>query len=144
MPVSVSVIDDDALKTRDTEARLYGSHLEGCEGKLFARTVNGVVTKDGLFTLIGRLLKIVGDPREAGVFFVAPGRPGIAVPVTAKLSTNAPSKIVGKGMRTAAGQGLVCRGPRVLLPRRETAQRAARDTEPVRRADHLIQGAGIT
>jgi hypothetical protein len=46
----VSAIDDDALETRDTEVMLYGSHPEGYGGRLFARTVNDVVTNDGLRT----------------------------------------------------------------------------------------------
>jgi hypothetical protein len=64
-----------------------------------SETVSEVVTKDGLFALSGRYLKIVGDPREAGVFYVLPGTggsPDIAVPVTAKLITNDPSKLAGK------------------------------------------------
>jgi hypothetical protein len=59
-------------------------------------TVNELVTKDGIFTILGRYLKIVGDDPKAGVFFVSPGSPDVAVKVTGKLAVNDPSKIMGK------------------------------------------------
>jgi hypothetical protein len=99
--------------------------------------VNDVVTKDGLFTLSGSYLKIAGDGNKVGVFFVMPGTPTVAIKVMSKLAANDPSKIVGKGMRAPARQGLVCRSSHVLLRRREPAQRAARDTEQVHGAAGL-------
>jgi hypothetical protein len=42
----MSVINADVLKVDDTEVMLYESHLEGHEGKLFARTVNDKVLTD--------------------------------------------------------------------------------------------------
>jgi hypothetical protein len=216
MDVFMSVIDNDVLKVHDTEVMLYESHLEGYEGKLFARTVNDkvltyedvcvsvkerggytgslddlkehvaiflregahllrdgyrisyggifeghlnvggwfvdeyaqadkdmnkvtvrvstlpgarrltegihivnrgpapvqayiaeiidaetglvndIVTKDGIFTLRGRMLKIAGEGDKTGVFFVLSDNPDAEVKVVSKLATNDPSKIVGK------------------------------------------------
>jgi hypothetical protein len=37
----MTVFDEDVLKMRDTVVELHETHLEGYEGKLFAKTVNG-------------------------------------------------------------------------------------------------------
>jgi hypothetical protein len=56
---------------------------------------NLYITKNGIFTLLGRLIKIVGDPALVGLFFISPGAPAVSVKLMTKLATNDPSKLVG-------------------------------------------------
>jgi hypothetical protein len=60
-----------------------------------SKTVNEVVTKGGIFILSGDKIEVFGPSNRVGVCFVAPGSPDIAVPVTANLAVNEPSKIIG-------------------------------------------------
>jgi hypothetical protein len=57
--------------------------------------VNDVVTKNGIFVLGGDAFKVLGDPRNSGVFFVCPGSPDLAIRVTAPLAVNEPKQIIG-------------------------------------------------
>jgi hypothetical protein len=57
--------------------------------------VNGFITKNGIFTLLGHRIKIVGDPAKTGLFFISPGAPTVVIQLTTKLATNDPSKLVG-------------------------------------------------
>ncbi|MDR1232024.1 MAG: DUF4469 domain-containing protein [Spirochaetaceae bacterium] len=57
---------------------------------------NLYLTKDGLFTLFGHRIKIVGDPNKTGVFFYLPGTPNVVTKAKGKLATNEPSKLVGR------------------------------------------------
>jgi hypothetical protein len=56
---------------------------------------NMFITKNGIFTLIGRRIRIFGDPALTGLFFFSPGAPAVNIKLSSKLSTNDPSKLVG-------------------------------------------------
>jgi hypothetical protein len=56
--------------------------------------VNEIVTPGDNITITGHKLKVMGDARKAGLFFVAPGTPEIAAKVP-RLAVNDPSKLVG-------------------------------------------------
>jgi hypothetical protein len=58
--------------------------------------VNGFVTKDGIFTLIGHRIKVDGLASKVGVFFYLPGTPSVSVKAAGQLAVNEPSKLVGK------------------------------------------------
>jgi hypothetical protein len=57
--------------------------------------VNSFITKNGIFTLLGRRIKITGDPALVGLFFNALSAPTVSVKLMSKLATNDPSKLVG-------------------------------------------------
>jgi hypothetical protein len=58
-------------------------------------TTNLYITKNGIFTILGHRIKIVGDPALTGLYFFSPGTPTVTVKLTTKLATNDPSKLVG-------------------------------------------------
>ena len=57
-------------------------------------TTNEQLTPNDVITILGGMLKVVGDPALTGVYFVAPGSPIITVKVTARLVENNPKKII--------------------------------------------------
>jgi hypothetical protein len=66
--------------------------------------VNGVITKDGIFTLLGNRIKIIGAGNKTGVFFFLPGTPNVSVKAAGQLAVNEPSRIVGKVPELAPGK----------------------------------------
>jgi hypothetical protein len=60
--------------------------------------VNKVLTKDGLFRILGYLVKIEGDPDKTGVYFISeatPDTPSVTVKARTALAINTLSKLVG-------------------------------------------------
>jgi hypothetical protein len=56
-------------------------------------TINEKATPGGIFSIVGGKVKIVGDPDETGVYFVA--EDGTEVKVAGRLEENEPSRILG-------------------------------------------------
>jgi hypothetical protein len=58
-------------------------------------SLNGIITKGGIFYLFGDKIKVAGNPDDTGVYFFAPGSPDVSIKVTAKLGLNNPTRIIG-------------------------------------------------
>jgi hypothetical protein len=56
--------------------------------------VNEIITPGDNVVVAGHKLKVAGEPRRTGLYFISPGSPDVAVKV-ARLAVNDPSKLVG-------------------------------------------------
>jgi hypothetical protein len=58
-------------------------------------SVNDVLTPEGLFSITGYKLKLLGDAPDVGVYFVSVDNSGLRVKVSGHLAQNTASKLIG-------------------------------------------------
>jgi hypothetical protein len=93
-----------------------------------AGAVNEVVTTGKNFIVEGNKVKVEGDSRKAGVYFICPGSPDVAIKAAENLAENSRSKVIGivpdlDAGRCPASGGLLCKTPRMNVRVRQGLSR---------------------
>lgn len=67
-------------------------------------SVNGIASPNGLFSIAGHKIKIIGENAEVGIYFVSEADPAVRIKVSGNLAENTASKLIGVIPSLSAGK----------------------------------------